>query len=80
MEKSDFSIAWKWAQWPTVLGSIVGATVTTGVLEKVTKKTSLFEEFFMYAVFCGLFALLLGGAVFCIALIIIKLKKLGAAG
>ena len=73
--KSDMAIAWKWAQWPTFFGIFVGISLTRDVFDKVTKPHSIFDEILMGALFCAIYAAVLGGITFGAALVILKIKR-----
>lgn len=75
MQKTDFATAWKWAKWPTFLGMFAGISLTNDVVARLSSPPSIVQEFLLGAGLCGAFALLLGGSVFVISLLIIKVKK-----
>lgn len=75
MQKSDFATAWKWAKWPTFLGVFAGVSLTKDVVARLSSPPSIVQEFLLGAGLCGVFALFIGGSVFVISLVIIKVKN-----
>ena len=73
--ESHYSIAWKWAKWPTFFGVFVGYSAKNDFIAHVSSPAPFWLEYVMGGMFAGMFALALGGSVFCISFLVIKVKN-----
>jgi len=73
--ESHYSIAWKWAKWPTFFGVFVGYSAKNDFVAHVSSPAPFWLEYVMGGAFMGMFALALGGSVFGISFLVLKVKS-----